>query len=84
MESKKPLRKSKKIPNKLKEKPVDPVELHRMNCQTPGMMSHPPIPVETFECHLEILKANDDAKFVQEFEVRIIGTLPFQFNPLLY
>ncbi len=25
--------------------PSDPVELRRLNFQTPGMMSHPPIPV---------------------------------------
>ncbi len=26
--------------------PVDPVELRRINFQTPGMMSHPPIPLQ--------------------------------------
>ncbi len=26
--------------------PSDPVELRRINFQTPGMMSHPPIPIE--------------------------------------
>ncbi|XP_075307612.1 receptor-type tyrosine-protein phosphatase delta isoform X12 [Odontesthes bonariensis] len=62
--------------------PTDPVELRRLNFQTPGsgapshpsnlhlssMASHPPIPVMDFADHLERLKANDNLKFSQEYE----------------
>ncbi|XP_028973406.1 receptor-type tyrosine-protein phosphatase delta isoform X39 [Esox lucius] len=48
--------------------PTDPVELRRMNFQTPGMASHPPIPVLDLADHLERLKANDNLKFSQEYE----------------
>ncbi|XP_072232144.1 receptor-type tyrosine-protein phosphatase delta-like isoform X22 [Leuresthes tenuis] len=48
--------------------PTDPVELRRLNFQTPGMASHPPIPVMDFSDHLERLKANDNLKFSQEYE----------------
>uniref|UniRef100_A0A8C4WYI2 protein-tyrosine-phosphatase n=1 Tax=Eptatretus burgeri TaxID=7764 RepID=A0A8C4WYI2_EPTBU len=48
--------------------PSDPVELRRMNCQTPGMVSHPPIPVGELADHVERLKANDNLKFSQEYE----------------
>ncbi|XP_076814846.1 receptor-type tyrosine-protein phosphatase F-like isoform X2 [Clavelina lepadiformis] len=46
----------------------DPVELRRQNCQTPGMMSHPPIPVAEMAAHVERLRANDNLKFSQEYE----------------
>ncbi|XP_013859805.1 receptor-type tyrosine-protein phosphatase delta isoform X30 [Austrofundulus limnaeus] len=48
--------------------PTDPVELRRLNFQTPGMASHPPIPVMELADHVERLKANDNLKFSQEYE----------------
>ncbi|KAJ8416441.1 hypothetical protein AAFF_G00357290 [Aldrovandia affinis] len=62
--------------------PTDPVELRRLNFQTPGsgvsgypgnlhsssMASHPPIPILELADHLERLKANDNLKFSQEYE----------------
>ncbi|XP_061664067.1 receptor-type tyrosine-protein phosphatase delta isoform X15 [Syngnathoides biaculeatus] len=48
--------------------PTDPVELRRLNFQTPGMASHPPIPVMDLAEHLDHLKANDNLKFSQEYE----------------
>uniref|UniRef100_A0A3Q3WEV1 Receptor-type tyrosine-protein phosphatase S n=1 Tax=Mola mola TaxID=94237 RepID=A0A3Q3WEV1_MOLML len=48
--------------------PTDPVELRRLNYQTPGMASHPPIPIMDLADHLERLKANDNLKFSQEYE----------------
>jgi netrin-G3 ligand len=46
----------------------DPVELRRLNFQTPGMMSHPPIPLADLSSHIELLKMNDNMKFSQEYE----------------
>ncbi|XP_074480266.1 receptor-type tyrosine-protein phosphatase delta isoform X26 [Sebastes fasciatus] len=48
--------------------PTDPVELRRLNFQTPGMANHPPIPIMDLADHLERLKANDNLKFSQEYE----------------
>ncbi|XP_043576879.1 receptor-type tyrosine-protein phosphatase S-like isoform X18 [Chiloscyllium plagiosum] len=48
--------------------PTDPVEMRRINFQTPGMMSHPPIPIAELAEHTEHLKANDNLKFSQEYE----------------
>ncbi|XP_034743196.1 protein tyrosine phosphatase receptor type Db isoform X20 [Etheostoma cragini] len=48
--------------------PTDPVELRRINFQTPGMASHPPIPISELADHTERLKANDNLKFSQEYE----------------
>ncbi|XP_034712529.1 receptor-type tyrosine-protein phosphatase delta-like isoform X33 [Etheostoma cragini] len=48
--------------------PTDPVELRRLNFQTPGMASHPPIPIMDLADHQERLKANDNLKFSQEYE----------------
>ncbi|XP_031441327.1 receptor-type tyrosine-protein phosphatase delta isoform X1 [Clupea harengus] len=62
--------------------PTDPVELRRLNFQTPGsslcgypsnlhlssMANHPPIPILDLADHLERLKANDNLKFSQEYE----------------
>ncbi|KAF7230420.1 transcript variant X40 [Nothobranchius furzeri] len=48
--------------------PTDPVELRRLNFQTPGMASHPPIPIMELADHVERLKANDNLKFSQEYE----------------
>uniref|UniRef100_A0A3P9HVL7 Receptor-type tyrosine-protein phosphatase S n=1 Tax=Oryzias latipes TaxID=8090 RepID=A0A3P9HVL7_ORYLA len=48
--------------------PTDPVELRRLNFQTPGMANHPPIPISELADHLERLKANDNLKFSQEYE----------------
>uniref|UniRef100_A0A672MVS8 Receptor-type tyrosine-protein phosphatase S n=1 Tax=Sinocyclocheilus grahami TaxID=75366 RepID=A0A672MVS8_SINGR len=71
---------------------TDPVELRRLNFQTPGsaasvypsnlhlsrMASHPPIPVMELADHIERLKANDNLKFSQEYEVIImLKTLKF-------
>ncbi|XP_051785954.1 receptor-type tyrosine-protein phosphatase delta isoform X5 [Erpetoichthys calabaricus] len=70
---------SKEIPS---HHPTDPVELRRLNFQTPGsgvfgypgnlhsssMVSHPPIPILELADHIERLKANDNLKFSQEYE----------------
>ncbi|XP_069195928.1 tyrosine-protein phosphatase Lar isoform X6 [Procambarus clarkii] len=48
--------------------PSDPVEMRRLNFQTPAMMSHPPIPILQLADHIERLKANDNQKFSQEYE----------------
>ncbi|XP_032439035.1 receptor-type tyrosine-protein phosphatase delta isoform X27 [Xiphophorus hellerii] len=48
--------------------PTDPVELRRLNFQTPGMANHPPIPIMELADHVERLKANDNLKFSQEYE----------------
>ena len=36
--------------------------------QTPGMLSHPPIPVTGLNSHIEELKAEGAAKFTAEYE----------------
>ncbi|XP_034744827.1 receptor-type tyrosine-protein phosphatase F isoform X14 [Etheostoma cragini] len=57
----------------------DPVEMRRLNYQTPGpsshrcpntprMREHPPIPVIDLADHIERLKANDGLRFSQEYE----------------
>ncbi|XP_051554728.1 receptor-type tyrosine-protein phosphatase F-like isoform X5 [Myxocyprinus asiaticus] len=46
----------------------DPVELRRLNYQTPGMREHPPISVCDLADHIERLKANDALRFSQEYE----------------
>ncbi|XP_078252050.1 receptor-type tyrosine-protein phosphatase delta-like isoform X25 [Rhinoraja longicauda] len=56
---------SKELPS---HHPTDPVELRRLNFQTPGMASHPPIPISELADHIERLKANDNLKFSQEYE----------------
>ncbi|XP_070409881.1 protein tyrosine phosphatase receptor type Db isoform X17 [Nothobranchius furzeri] len=62
--------------------PTDPVELRRINFQTPAyhvsvyrgyrrlssMASHPPVPISELADHVERLKANDNLKFSQEYE----------------
>lgn len=48
--------------------PTDPVDMRRLNFQTPGMISHPPIPISEFTNHIERLKSNDNLKFSQEYE----------------
>ncbi|XP_072560283.1 receptor-type tyrosine-protein phosphatase S-like isoform X20 [Paramormyrops kingsleyae] len=64
--------------------PTDPVEMRRINFQTPdfglssplneggfdyeSMMSHPPIPIAELGEHTEMLKANDNLKLSQEYE----------------
>ena len=48
--------------------PSDPVELRRLNFQTPGMMSHPPITVAELALRIDQLKMNDNLKFSQEYE----------------
>lgn len=48
--------------------PSDPVDMRRLNFQTPGMISHPPIPISEFANHIERLKATDNHKFSQEYE----------------
>uniref|UniRef100_A0A8C9F2D9 protein-tyrosine-phosphatase n=1 Tax=Pavo cristatus TaxID=9049 RepID=A0A8C9F2D9_PAVCR len=57
--------------------PKDPVEMRRINFQTPGnrlqtdfsqLGSHPPIPVSELAEHTEHLKANDNLKLSQEYE----------------
>ncbi|XP_043116381.1 receptor-type tyrosine-protein phosphatase F isoform X16 [Puntigrus tetrazona] len=46
----------------------DPVEMRRLNYQTPGMREHPPISVCELADHIERLKANDSLRFSQEYE----------------
>ncbi|XP_021337116.1 receptor-type tyrosine-protein phosphatase F isoform X7 [Danio rerio] len=46
----------------------DPVEMRRLNYQTPGMREHPPISVSELADHIERLKANDALRFSQEYE----------------
>ncbi|XP_062868438.1 receptor-type tyrosine-protein phosphatase S isoform X3 [Trichomycterus rosablanca] len=48
--------------------PTDPVEMRRINFQTPGMMNHPPIPISELAEHTDLLKANDNLKLSQEYE----------------
>ncbi|XP_055931729.1 tyrosine-protein phosphatase Lar-like isoform X6 [Argiope bruennichi] len=48
--------------------PTDPVEIRRINYQTPAMINHPPIPVSELANHIERLKANDNVLFSQEYE----------------
>ncbi|XP_037790412.1 tyrosine-protein phosphatase Lar-like [Penaeus monodon] len=48
--------------------PSDPVKMRRLNFQTPGMISHPPIPISQLAEHIERLKSNDNQKFSQEYE----------------
>ncbi|XP_048762556.1 tyrosine-protein phosphatase Lar-like isoform X5 [Ostrea edulis] len=48
--------------------PCDPVELRRQHYQTPGMISHPPIPIHMLQEHIDNLKSNDNLKFSQEYE----------------
>ncbi|XP_019900977.1 receptor-type tyrosine-protein phosphatase S isoform X9 [Esox lucius] len=48
--------------------PTDPVEMRRINFQTPGMVSHPPIPITELAEHTELLKANDNLRLSQEYE----------------
>lgn len=37
-----------------------------------GMASHPPVPISELADHIERLKANDNLKFSQEYEVRML------------
>ncbi|XP_059050770.1 tyrosine-protein phosphatase Lar isoform X1 [Achroia grisella] len=48
--------------------PSDPVEMRRLNFQTPAMISHPPIPISELSDHIDRLKTNDNLKFSQEYE----------------
>ncbi|XP_034470414.1 receptor-type tyrosine-protein phosphatase S-like isoform X1 [Hippoglossus hippoglossus] len=48
--------------------PTDPVEMRRINFQTPGMMSHPQVPINELAEHIELLKANDNLRLSQEYE----------------
>ncbi|XP_028977525.1 receptor-type tyrosine-protein phosphatase S isoform X16 [Esox lucius] len=64
--------------------PTDPVEMRRINFQTPdsglssplseadfdyeSMMNHPPIPIAELPEHTDLLKANDNLKLSQEYE----------------
>lgn len=54
-----------------KSEPSDPVELKRMTCQTPAMMDHPPIPVDELFDRINGMKAENNSKFTQEYEVQI-------------
>uniref|UniRef100_A0A8C6MBT8 protein-tyrosine-phosphatase n=1 Tax=Nothobranchius furzeri TaxID=105023 RepID=A0A8C6MBT8_NOTFU len=63
--------------------PTDPVEMRRINFQTPGshhlrsptlhmpgyrFLLHPPIPISELAEHIELLKANDNLRLSQEYE----------------
>ena len=50
---------------------TDPVDLRRQDFQTPGMMSHPPVHIAQLAEHVDALKANDNTKFLQEYEVGV-------------
>jgi receptor-type tyrosine-protein phosphatase F len=45
--------------------PTDPVDMRRINFQTPGMIHHPPIPIQDLANHIERLKTNGNLKFSQ-------------------
>uniref|UniRef100_A0A8B9E8T6 Receptor-type tyrosine-protein phosphatase S n=1 Tax=Anser cygnoides TaxID=8845 RepID=A0A8B9E8T6_ANSCY len=72
---------SKEVPS---HHPTDPVELRRLNFQTPGMASHPPIPILELADHIERLKANDNLKFSQEYEVICPIFLSFKLSKMSY
>ncbi|PAA78987.1 hypothetical protein BOX15_Mlig026250g5 [Macrostomum lignano] len=48
--------------------PTDPVELRRINFQTPALTGHPPVPVAQLIDHVASLKASDNLKFSAEYE----------------
>uniref|UniRef100_A0AAQ4P1Y8 protein-tyrosine-phosphatase n=1 Tax=Gasterosteus aculeatus aculeatus TaxID=481459 RepID=A0AAQ4P1Y8_GASAC len=57
--------------------PTDPVEMRRINFQTPdvspwrdpsALYLHPPIPISELAEHIELLKANDNLRLSQEYE----------------
>ncbi|KAK2569595.1 Receptor-type tyrosine-protein phosphatase delta [Acropora cervicornis] len=50
------------------EAPSDPVVLKRMTIQTPGLMDHPPIPVNELSDRIRDMRAESNAKFTQEYE----------------
>uniref|UniRef100_A0A8B9E6E3 Receptor-type tyrosine-protein phosphatase S n=1 Tax=Anser cygnoides TaxID=8845 RepID=A0A8B9E6E3_ANSCY len=78
---------SKEVPS---HHPTDPVELRRLNFQTPAggssvsMASHPPIPILELADHIERLKANDNLKFSQEYEVICPIFLSFKLSKMSY
>lgn len=41
-----------------------------------GMASHPPVPISELADHIERLKANDNLKFSQEYEVGVLIICP--------
>nr|AAB91460.1 receptor tyrosine phosphatase [Hirudo medicinalis] len=47
---------------------VDPVDVRRMQFQSPAMVNHPPIRVEDLATHLEALRASDNNRFSLEYE----------------
>ncbi|KAG9509735.1 Tyrosine-protein phosphatase Lar, partial [Fragariocoptes setiger] len=46
--------------------PSDPVELRRLNYQSPAMINHPPVPISELANHIEELRTGDNLK--QEYE----------------
>ena len=46
----------------------DPIELRRIQYQTPAMIAHPPIPIDDLFQHIERLKSLNNAKFAAEYE----------------
>uniref|UniRef100_A0A8B9E966 Receptor-type tyrosine-protein phosphatase S n=1 Tax=Anser cygnoides TaxID=8845 RepID=A0A8B9E966_ANSCY len=84
---------SKEVPS---HHPTDPVELRRLNFQTPvifrsGLRTrplhfsvHPPIPILELADHIERLKANDNLKFSQEYEVICPIFLSFKLSKMSY
>ncbi|KAI5628188.1 protein tyrosine phosphatase, receptor type, D isoform X17 [Silurus asotus] len=48
--------------------PSDPVELRRINFPTPGMTSHPPVPISELPSYIERKKASEGLRFSQEYE----------------
>lgn len=49
------------------------------------MMSHPPIPISELAEHIELLKANDNLRLSQEYEVRCFTWILYSTPaPLLF
>ncbi|XP_048580737.1 tyrosine-protein phosphatase Lar isoform X2 [Nematostella vectensis] len=61
-------KKESKCKDEEKSEPSDPVEMRRLNFQTPAMIDHPPISVLDLPKHIAILKADNNSQFTQEYE----------------
>ena len=65
------------------EAPSDPVVLKRMTIQTPGLMDHPPIPVNELSDRIRDMRAESNAKFTQEYEVNADRSVIFNHCTIL-
>lgn len=59
---------TKPLMSELPPHPSDPVEMRRLNFQTPAMITHPPVSIMELAAHIDRLKSNDNLKFSQEYE----------------